>query len=298
MTRLAVIEMKSLAAARRSFVSGRGPDQGSPGGRPAQSPQRDPGLRHHRRGRLPLDRHGAASAQDAARHDQAGGAAQSAAGGRRRPWGPRRAARGARRGRHAPGRQAGQHPGHCRPGGAHRLRHRPGDRDLTTADVLVGSPSYIAPERARGGQSGPSADLWALGATLYAAVQGRAPFDRDGGALASLTAAVADEPEPATQAGPLLWPVIGGLLHKDPAARLDGAIAEAMLRRAAAVPCAPAAAAVPRPWRSPVPAPARTRQRGQRASSADERRDSLVYRRSVTRSGVMTRHPRPGILGV
>jgi eukaryotic-like serine/threonine-protein kinase len=131
-----------------------------------------------------------------------------------------------------------------------------GTSALTTADVLIGSPSYIAPERARGGQSGPPADLWALGATLYAAVQGHAPFDRDGGALASLTAAVADEPEPATRAGPLLWPVIGGLLRKDPAARLDGATAEAMLRRAAA---APVAAVIPGPRRSPVPAAALTR---------------------------------------
>src|SRR3954447_7298322 len=81
-----------------------------------------------------------------------------------------------------------------------------------TADLLVGSPSYIAPERAWGGPAGPPADLWALGAALYAAVEGRPPFERDD-ALASLTAAVTDEPEPAIHAG-LLWPVISGLLRK------------------------------------------------------------------------------------
>ena len=99
---------------------------------------------------------------------------------------------------------------------------------LTTAGVLIGSPSYIAPERARGGQSEPSGDLWGLGASLYAAVEGRAPFDRDT-ALASLTAVVTDEPEPAPHAGPL-WPVISGLLRKDPAERLDAAQTERMLR--------------------------------------------------------------------
>jgi serine/threonine protein kinase len=107
---------------------------------------------------------------------------------------------------------------------------------LTAANVLMGSPSYIAPERARGGEPGPPEDLWALGALLYAAVEGRAPFDRNGNAAASLSAALTEEPEPAAYAGPLLWPVISGLLRKDPAWRLDAAQAEWMLRRAADEP--------------------------------------------------------------
>jgi serine/threonine protein kinase len=102
---------------------------------------------------------------------------------------------------------------------------------LTTSGILVGSPSYIAPERARGGQAGPAGDLWALGASLYTAVEGRPPFDREG-ALASLTAVVTDDPDPASHAGPL-WPVISGLLRKDPDTRLNAAEAEQMLRRAA-----------------------------------------------------------------
>jgi serine/threonine protein kinase len=100
---------------------------------------------------------------------------------------------------------------------------------LTASGVLIGSPSYLAPERARGGRAGAAADLWALGASLYAAVEGRPPFERDN-IIASLTAVVADEPEPAPRAGPL-WPVIEGLLRKDPAARLDATGAERMLRR-------------------------------------------------------------------
>jgi eukaryotic-like serine/threonine-protein kinase len=102
---------------------------------------------------------------------------------------------------------------------------------LTTSGVLVGSPSYISPERARGGQAGTAGDLWALGASLYTAVEGRPPFDREG-ALASLTAVVTDDPDPASHAGPL-WPVISGLLRKDPDARLSTAEAEQILRHAA-----------------------------------------------------------------
>ena len=103
---------------------------------------------------------------------------------------------------------------------------------LTISGVLLGSPSYLAPERARGGRAGAAADMWALGASLFAAVEGHPPFERDG-VLASLTAVVADELEPSPHAGPL-WPVIEGLLLKDPAARLDAAEAEQMLHGVAA----------------------------------------------------------------
>jgi len=98
---------------------------------------------------------------------------------------------------------------------------------LTTSGTLIGSPSYLAPEHARGQQAGPAADLWGLGASLYMAVEGRPPFDRPG-VLASLTAVVTDEPDPFRHSGPL-EPVISALLRKDPAARLDAAEAERML---------------------------------------------------------------------
>src|SRR5580693_148710 len=102
---------------------------------------------------------------------------------------------------------------------------------LTGTGVLVGSPSYISPERARGSRAAAPADLWALGACLYAAVEGRPPFDREG-ALASLTAVVTDEPDPPVQAGPL-WPVISGLLRKEPDERLSPAQVEEMLQQVA-----------------------------------------------------------------
>ena len=127
---------------------------------------------------------------------------------------------------------------------------------LTISGVLLGSPSYLAPERARGGRAGAAADMWALGASLFAAVEGRPPFERDG-VLASLTAVVADELEPSPHAGPL-WPVIEGLLRKDPAARLDATGAEQMLHGIAAPdarsPTEPEHAQEPDPAPQPVPA--------------------------------------------
>jgi eukaryotic-like serine/threonine-protein kinase len=102
---------------------------------------------------------------------------------------------------------------------------------LTGTGVLVGSPSYISPERARGSRAAAPADLWALGACLYAAVEGRPPFNREG-VLASLTAVVTEEPDPPVHAGPL-WPVISGLLRKDPGERLSAAQVEEMLQHLA-----------------------------------------------------------------
>lgn len=100
-----------------------------------------------------------------------------------------------------------------------------------TSEVLVGSPSYISPERARGERGGPAADLWSLGATLYAAVEGRPPYDR-AGALPTLMAVVSEDPDPPRHAG-ILWPVISGLLTADPSGRLSAAAAGAMLRQVA-----------------------------------------------------------------
>ncbi|HEV7824355.1 MAG TPA: serine/threonine-protein kinase [Mycobacteriales bacterium] len=97
----------------------------------------------------------------------------------------------------------------------------PGESPLTSTGLLLGSPQYIAPERARGQAFGPVSDLWSLGATLYAAVEGRAPFDH-GDPLPTMTAIVSDPPAPMTLAGPLA-PVLTGLLTKEPAERFDHA---------------------------------------------------------------------------
>ncbi|MEV4219060.1 protein kinase [Nonomuraea sp. NPDC049725] len=93
--------------------------------------------------------------------------------------------------------------------------------------VVVGTPAYIAPERAGGGPSTALSDLWSLGATLYAAVEGRAPY-RHSSELATLSAVVSTRPDPFERAGELA-PLIGGLLEKDPERRTGAAEAHAQL---------------------------------------------------------------------
>jgi 2,4-dienoyl-CoA reductase-like NADH-dependent reductase (Old Yellow Enzyme family) len=101
-------------------------DQGGAGRRPAQSPQRDPGLRHHGSRWLPVDRHGTPTVMVAAEPDRAAGTARPRAYGRGRPERSRRAARRARSGHRAPGRQAGERGAGQGPGRAYRLRNRAG----------------------------------------------------------------------------------------------------------------------------------------------------------------------------
>ncbi|MFF9089486.1 serine/threonine-protein kinase [Streptomyces sp. NPDC014991] len=102
-----------------------------------------------------------------------------------------------------------------------------GDPSITSTGMLVGAPSYISPERARGHKPGPAADLWSLGGLLYAAVEGVPPYDK-GSAIATLTAVMTESLDEPKHAGPLR-DVIYGLLTKDPAQRLDDAAARAML---------------------------------------------------------------------
>ncbi|MGI5409699.1 serine/threonine-protein kinase [Streptomyces chartreusis] len=96
-----------------------------------------------------------------------------------------------------------------------------GTSSLTKPGELIGSIRYLAPERLRGAhpETGPASDLWALGATLYQAVEGRDPFRR---ATAIETAyAIATDPyDPPRSAGELA-PVIEGLLVKEPGRRMD-----------------------------------------------------------------------------
>lgn len=104
-----------------------------------------------------------------------------------------------------------------------------GDGGLTRAGMVLGSPQYVAPERVASGVSTAAGDLWSLGATLYAAVEGHSPYARST-PLATLAALATEPPDLATHAGPLTA-VLAGLLRRDPRQRLTAADAERLLRQ-------------------------------------------------------------------
>ncbi|GAA2725591.1 serine/threonine-protein kinase [Actinocorallia aurantiaca] len=111
---------------------------------------------------------------------------------------------------------------------------------LTATGTIVGTPAYLAPEQIRGESATPASDLWSLGATLYTAVEGRAPFQAPNTA-ALLFAISRAEPEPPRNAGPLTS-VLQSLMNPDPAGRPTAEEAAALLNDS-----------------SPAPAPARVR---------------------------------------
>ncbi|MGV9617417.1 protein kinase domain-containing protein [Streptomyces tendae] len=137
-----------------------------------------------------------------------------------------------------------------------------GDSTITRTGEVVGSVDYLAPERVRGHDPGPSSDLWALGATLYTAVEGRSPFRRTS-PLTTMQAVVEEEATEARYAGALA-PVISALLRKDPAERPDATEAEHLLAQAAEGRRPDAAQAYVQTTRyaGPPPAPGDTTHQG------------------------------------
>ena len=93
------------------------------------------------------------------------------------------------------------------------------DESTVASAEFVGSPAYVAPERINAGEVGPASDLFSLGATLFAAVEGVPPFRR-GSIFETIAAVLEDEPGPFVLAG-ALRPVIEGLLAKQPERRLS-----------------------------------------------------------------------------
>jgi len=106
-----------------------------------------------------------------------------------------------------------------------------GDPRLTATGLVVGSPAYMAPEQVEAQPVSPATDLWALGATLWFAVEGQPPFG--GGEFQTLSAIVNGQPRRPERLGPLA-PVLARLLVKDPAARATPAELRPLLRQIAA----------------------------------------------------------------
>lgn len=103
----------------------------------------------------------------------------------------------------------------------------PADREPS---LVVGSPPYMSPETIRTGTKAPASDLFALGATLYEAAEGRRPFVDDS-LEATLLSVLHHDPEPAL-GGTRLGVIIDGLLTKDPRHRLTAHEADALLKEA------------------------------------------------------------------
>lgn len=103
---------------------------------------------------------------------------------------------------------------------------------LTGTGQMPGSPEYIAPERIDGHEATRAADLWAVGVTLYASVTGRSPFKRKD-IQSTLAAAASRQPDPDQRIG-RLWPVIEGLLRKQPSERMAAPVAIERLESVAA----------------------------------------------------------------
>src|SRR5580692_3459544 len=132
------------------------------------------------------------------------------------------------------------------------IAHMVGGTRLTGSGV-IGTPAYMAPEQLQGLDITPAVDLWALGATLYNAVAGGNPFDRQTTAATFHAILMADLP--AVPCGPPPAPVITGLLVRDPAQRMSTRQARALLT-GPAVPPSPGPAT--RPAQAWAPDPGRT----------------------------------------
>jgi len=105
-----------------------------------------------------------------------------------------------------------------------------GDPQLTGTGLVSGTPGYFAPEVARGDEATPASDVWSLGATLYSAVEGQAPYPKKDNALATLTMIASQRPSAPVRAGILAEP-IGRMMDPDPGSRWGMADAAHTLHR-------------------------------------------------------------------
>ena len=122
------------------------------------------------------------------------------------------------------------------------ISHAAGDISLTSTGMVTGTPAYLAPEVARGATSGFPADVFSLGATLYAALEGAPPFGNDQNAMAILHKVASGQIIPPRRSGALTT-LLGSMLDAEPAARPAMATVAHLLAadpggRPAAVPAA------------------------------------------------------------
>lgn len=117
-----------------------------------------------------------------------------------------------------------------------------GDPTLTDSGLVGGTPGYLAQEVANGEEPTTASDVFSLGATLYAAVEGEPPYGRHDNPLAVLRRAASGETRPPRRAGPLT-PLLSDLLDPDPQRRPDAVTVRERLLGLAGLPMDSAAAA-------------------------------------------------------
>ncbi|MET0187811.1 MAG: serine/threonine-protein kinase [Pseudonocardia sediminis] len=107
------------------------------------------------------------------------------------------------------------------------------DVQLTRTGVIAGTPAFLSPEVARGQEPTAASDVFALGATLYAAVEGEPPFGLDDNAYALLHKVATGAIRPPTDAGSMTA-LLMRLLSNDPSDRPSASQARDSLARIAA----------------------------------------------------------------
>ena len=176
------------------------------------------------------------------------------------------------------------------------IAHAFGEATLTSAGMLTGTPAYLAPEVARGEDSSPASDVFSLGATLYAALEGQPPFGEQPNAIGMLHRVAGGQVEPPQHARALA-PLLMRMLATDPRQRPTMAeVADELHRFATAdLPAVehpavehPVGAPVDRPPATAVATPTRRRRRALLALVA------LFVVAALVVAGLVLLRPAPG----
>ncbi len=114
------------------------------------------------------------------------------------------------------------------------IAHAFGETTLTSTGMLTGTPAYLAPEVARGEESSYASDVFSLGSTLYAALEGEPPFGDQPNPIGLLHRVASGQINPPEHAG-ALTPLLTEMLAPDPRDRPTMAhVADALYRFQAA----------------------------------------------------------------